>query len=64
MTEKTLPYFVHAFANLNTGGGRIKEAAPHKPLVLLSVIQAYESELLTDNRVVISPELISIFKAN
>lgn len=64
MTEKTLPYFVHAFTNLNTGGGRIKEAAPHKPLVLLSVIQAYESELLTDNRVVISPELISIFKAN
>ncbi|QKZ12212.1 HNH endonuclease [Spirosoma sp. KUDC1026] len=64
MIEKTLPYFIHAFTNLNTGGGRIKEAAPHKPIVLLAVIQAFEGGLLTDNRVVISPELISIFKAN
>ncbi|WP_254448591.1 HNH endonuclease [Spirosoma rhododendri] len=59
-----LPFFIHAFTNLNTGGGRIKEAAPHKPIVLLSVIQAFDSGLLTDNRVAISPELISIFKSN
>ncbi|CAN5428677.1 HNH endonuclease [soil metagenome] len=64
MIEKTLPYFVHAFSNLNTGGGKIKESAPHKPLVLLSVIQAFENGLLTDSRIPITPELISIFKTN
>jgi putative restriction endonuclease len=64
MAEKILRYFIHAFTNLNTGGGRIKESAPHKPLILLSVIQAFESKLLTDSQIPISPELISIFKTN
>lgn len=64
MAEQALQYFVDLFENLNTGGGRIKDPAPHKPLVLLSVIQAYESGLLTDNKVFITPELISIFKKN
>lgn len=64
MSEKTLSYFIYAFTNLNTGGGRIKESAPHKPLVLLSIIQAYGSKLLTDSRVFITPELTSIFKSN
>ncbi len=64
MSEKTLHYFIHAFTNLNTGGGRIKESAPHKPLILLSVIQAYESKLLTDSKIPITPELTSIFKSN
>ena len=64
MSEKALQYFVQAFLTLNTGGGKIKESAPHKPLVLLSVIQAFESGLLTDSRILITPELTSIFKTN
>lgn len=64
MSEKTLSYFIYAFTNLNTGGGRIKESAPHKPLVLLSIIRAYESKLLTDSTIHITPELTSIFKSN
>ena len=64
MSEKTLQYFIQAFLTLNTGGGKIKESAPHKPLVLLSVIQAFESGLLTDGRIPITPELTNIFKTN
>lgn len=64
MHDNVLQYFIHAFSNLNTGGGKIKESAPHKPLILLSVIQAFESGLLTDNRIFITPELTSIFKTN
>ncbi|WP_375446985.1 HNH endonuclease [uncultured Fibrella sp.] len=64
MVEKELRYFIHAFTNLNTGGGRLKDPAPHKPLILLSVIQGYESGLLTDNTISITPELTSIFKTN
>lgn len=64
MSENTLQSFIHAFSTLNTGGGKIKETAPHKPLVLLSVIQAFESGLLTDSRIPITPELTGIFKTN
>ncbi|WP_266362212.1 HNH endonuclease [Tellurirhabdus rosea] len=64
MPDNALEGFIHAFSNLNTGGGRIKESAPHKPLVLLSVIQAFENGLLTDNRIFITPELTSLFKSN
>jgi len=64
MPDNSLQSFIHAFSNLNTGGGKIKESAPHKPLILLSVIQAFESGLLTDSRIPITPELTSIFKTN
>lgn len=64
MSDKILHYFIEAFLNLNTGGGKIKESAPHKPLVLLSVIQGFEIRLLTDSRIPITPELTSIFKTN
>ncbi len=64
MPDNILQSFIHAFSNLNTGGGKIKESAPHKPLILLSVIQAFESGLLTDSTVPITPELTSIFKTN
>ncbi|SOD88944.1 HNH endonuclease [Spirosoma fluviale] len=64
MPDKILDYYIYAFTNLNTGGGKIKESAPHKPLILLSVIQGYGSNLLTDNTIPITPELTSIFKSN
>lgn len=64
MPENILNFYIHIFSNLNTGGGKIKESAPHKPLILLSVIQAFEYGLLTDNRIAITPELTSIFKTN
>lgn len=64
MSDKVLDYYVYAFSNLNTGGGKIKDKAPHKPILLLTVIQAYENKLLTTNQIPISPELTSFFKSN
>ena len=64
MSEKILDYYLYAFSNLNLGGGKLKEKAPHKPILLLTVIQAYENKLLTTNQIAISPELIGLFKSN
>lgn len=38
--------------------------APHKPNLLISILQAYQSGLLLGNRVYISPELLGLFKSN
>jgi putative restriction endonuclease len=64
MPENILDYFIFAFSNLNMGGGKIQEKAPHKPILLLTVIQAYENRLLTTNQIPISPELTGLFKSN
>jgi putative restriction endonuclease len=45
------------------GGGRLTEKAPHKPVLLLTVLQAYEIGLLTTNQIPITPELTSLFKS-
>lgn len=64
MTETVLSYFIHAFSHLKMGTGKVKEKAPHKPVLLLSIIQAYELKLLTTNQLPITPELTNIFKSN
>lgn len=64
MPGKILDYYIYAFSNLNLGGGKLKEKAPHKPILLLTVIQAYENKLLTTNQIAISPELTGLFKSN
>lgn len=38
--------------------------APHKPVLLLSILQMYQNGKLKDDKIFISPELISLFKAN
>ena len=62
MPDEIIDYFIFAFSNLNLGGGKVKEKAPHKPILLLSVIQGFESNLLTTNQIPISPELTGVFK--
>ena len=60
MTDK-LPYYVHCFTHLKRdakNGG-----APHKPVLLLSVIRLFEQHLITDNEIYITPDLVSIFKS-
>ena len=63
MNETILDYYSYAFSNLNTGGGKLKDRAPHKPIMLLTVIRAYETNLLTANQIPISPELTSLFQS-
>ncbi len=38
--------------------------APHKPVLLISILQMYKNGKLKDDIIFISPELISLFKAN
>lgn len=38
--------------------------APHKPILLLSVLQAVQSGLISSRRIYITPELLTLFKSN
>lgn len=59
--DKNLPYYIHCFTHLKRdmkNGG-----APHKPILLLSVISLFEKGLYFDNQIFILPELVAIFKS-
>jgi putative restriction endonuclease len=38
--------------------------APHKPILLLSVLQAYQNNLINSQRIYITPEIVALFKTN
>ena len=59
METRILDYFIYAFTHLrrdSKNGG-----APHKPILLLSIIHEYELGRISDNRIFISPELTHSF---
>jgi len=60
--DKTLGFYLHCFKNLhrasNFGG------APHKPILLLSVIDNIEQNLIVSERIYITPELVGAFKSH
>lgn len=58
----TLAKYLHAFKTLRID--RAHGIAPHKPVLLLSVLQAFQNNLITNNRIYITPELVALFKAN
>ena len=61
MEERTLDYYLQAFAGMNRATVRgIK--APHKPLLLLAVLHLVECSAIVCNRVELSKELIGEFK--
>ncbi|SDG56131.1 HNH endonuclease [Psychroflexus sediminis] len=58
--KDSLNFYIKKFTSLrrdNKNGG-----APHKPILLLSVIEAYEDEIFYTNEVYIVPELVAKFK--
>lgn len=58
--KKDLAYYIHCFTTLrrdNKNGG-----APHKPILLLSVISLFNQGIFTNSEIRILPELVSIFK--
>ena len=60
--DKNLSYYIHCFTHLKRdmkNGG-----APHKPILLLSVISMFEKGFFTDTQILILPELVASFKAN
>ena len=54
-----LNYYQQAFRSLNTD--KSKGIAPHKPVLLLSVIAAYQQQIITTNRIYLTPELKYLF---
>lgn len=59
MKNQILDYFIHAFTHLRRdmkNGG-----APHKPILLLSIIHEYELRRISDNKIFITPELTHSF---
>jgi len=60
MEEKTLKYYIEKLTQLrrdNKNGG-----APHKPIMILSVISNIEVGLIKNNKIFITPELVGVFK--
>lgn len=58
--EKYLEKYIKKFTSLrrdNKNGG-----APHKPILLLSVIELYDDQIFYNNQIFITPELVSAFK--
>jgi putative restriction endonuclease len=55
---------IKALFNLNRASSqKVKGSkAPHKPVLLLALIQEIEEGRIKDNRVTISPELLASFK--
>lgn len=59
---KNLSYYIHCFSNLHRDhsfGG-----APHKPILLLSVIDNIAQGLIENEKIYITPDLVASFKSN
>lgn len=59
---KDLSYYIHCFTHLKRdmkNGG-----APHKPILLLSVIRLFELGIYADTQIYVLPELVASFKSN
>ncbi len=59
----TLATYLQAFKKLKRGNTPYG-LAPHKPILLLSVLQGFQNKLITQNQISITPELVFLFKAN
>lgn len=58
---KNLNYYIHQFTHLkrdNKNGG-----APHKPILLLSVIELFEKKVYMSDEIRLIPEVVSVFKS-
>ena len=59
MSETILDYFIYAFTHLHRD--MKKGGAPHKPILLLSLLHEYELGRIQANRIYITPELTHSF---
>jgi putative restriction endonuclease len=57
-----LTKYLHAFKKLHID--RSHGNAPHKPILLLSVLQSFQNNHILDQRIYLTPELVGFFKTN
>ena len=62
--EKTLIKYVDFFKKLRRANNKNIGKAPHKPILLVSIVQLIRSNIITSNKVFITPELVLAFKSN
>ncbi|GAB3807365.1 HNH endonuclease [Spirosoma humi] len=58
-----LAIYSRKFTKLKQGGTKYGKA-PHKPVFLITLLELLEKQLITENRVTITPELVATFKEN
>ena len=58
MDAQILQKYLHAFGNLHRNMGR----APHKPILLLSILDEIGRGRITDNEIILTVELVSAFR--
>lgn len=60
--QNQLSKYLSAFQKLRID--RSHGIAPHKPILLLSILQIFQEDKTTTQRIYITPELVSLFKTN
>ena len=61
MSSNTINHYLHKFSHLKTA--KVKRSiAPHKPILLLSIIQNIQNENITTNHIYITSTLVATFK--
>lgn len=58
----TFNRYLIKFGRLRTGASRKHGKAPHKPILLLSIIELIDQGDITENKIYITPELVASFK--
>lgn len=64
MIEESIAKYLNYFKKLNRGYSKNLGRAPHKPILLLSVLQLIQDGSINSNKIFITPELILAFKRN
>ena len=60
--QEIIQKYLRAFKRLRLD--RSHGIAPHKPILLLSILQASQNGLISNNKIYITPELVALFKSN
>ncbi|MFO7720821.1 MAG: HNH endonuclease [Gillisia sp.] len=64
MSEELIFKYSNYFKKLNRGFNKGLGRAPHKPILLLSIIQLISKRIITTNRIFISSDLLLSFRQN
>ena len=60
MFDKSIDYYLQSFANLRIDRSH-GSPAPHKPIMLLSIIELIERDVISINEIELTPEIVSTF---
>lgn len=60
--SKNIKYYIHKLTHMRVNTSKKNGISPHKPILILSIISGIENGHIKNNKIFITPELISIFK--